>query len=266
MPDEEIFEYENLIFNTENNIATITLNRPEKMNALNMDLLDELYEAFVDCEVDDSVKGVILTGAGDKAFAAGADIKELTELSSLEAREQSRNTAELFSYIENFPKPVIAAVNGFCLGGGNELAMACHMRWASENAKFGQPEVNLGLICGYGGSQRLPRLIGKGRAIELLISANVIDAKTAATYGLVNHVVAHDQLLAECEKFLQTVMTKGPLAVQFSIDAINRGLEMTQDQGIALESELFGILSGTEDMKEGSAAFLEKRKAKFTGA
>ncbi|KAA3616730.1 MAG: hypothetical protein DWQ05_10855 [Calditrichaeota bacterium] len=257
--------FENLIFDSKNNIATITLNRPDKLNALNMDLLDELYDAFVECEVEDEIQAVILTGAGEKAFAAGADIEELAEMTPVEARQQSKNTADLFYYIEHFPKPVIAAVNGFCLGGGNELAMACHMRWASQNAKFGQPEVNLGLICGYGGSQRLARLIGKGRAIELLISGAMIDAKNACDYGLVNHVVEQDKLLTECEKFLQTVMKKGPLAVQLSIDAINRGLDMPLDQGIALESELFGIVSGTQDMKEGTAAFMEKRKPNFTG-
>lgn len=162
MLEEEKIEFENLLFTVDDGIALITLNRPDKMNALNIDLLDELHEAFIECEMDDEIKAVLLTGSGEKAFAAGADIQELASLSPMEAREQSQDTADLFFYIERFPKPVIAAVNGFCLGGGNELAMACHMRWASEKAKFGQPEVNLGLICGYGGSQRLPRLIGKG--------------------------------------------------------------------------------------------------------
>ena len=265
MSEFDIFEYENILFEIENGIAIITINRPEKMNALNIELLDELIGAFVDCEIEDEIKAIILTGAGDKAFAAGADIKELMQLSPLEARAQSRDTGELFSTIENFPKPVIAAVNGFCLGGGNELAMACHMRWASENAKFGQPEVNLGLICGYGGSQRLSRLIGKGRAIELLISGNMIDAQTAANYGLVNHVCPPDELIPECKKFLQKVVTKAPLAIKYSIEAINRGLDGTLAQGIALESELFGLITATEDMREGTAAFLEKRKPNFSG-
>ena len=257
--------YQNLLFEQKDGIAILTINRPDKLNALNQQTIDELAAAFAVIRSDDSIKGVILTGAGEKAFAAGADIEELSKLSAVEAREASLTNNKVLSTIEHFPKPVMAAVNGFCLGGGNELAMACHLRWAAENAKFGQPEVNLGLICGYGGTQRLARLVGKGRAIELVISGNMIDAPEAHRIGLVNHVVPRAELIGACEKFLQTVFQKGPVAVKLSLDAVNRGLEMTLEDGIAYEANLFGLAFSTADMREGTKAFLEKRKAAFQG-
>ncbi len=257
--------FENILYDVKDHIAHITLNRPEKLNALNWKTMSELREAFLQAKADSAVKGIILTGAGDKAFAAGADIQELSEMSAYEAKEFALNAQEILGLIEHFPKPVIAAVNGYCLGGGNELAMACHMRWASEKAKFGQPEVNLGIIPGNGGTQRLPRLIGKGRAIELVISGNMIDAQEAYRIGLVNHVVPHEELISSCEAFLQTVFQKGPVAVRLALEAVTRGLEMGVEDGIAFEASLFGVAFSTEDMKEGTKAFLEKRKAQFQG-
>lgn len=257
--------YTNLLFEQKDDIAYITINRPDKLNALNKQAKLEIQLAFATIHDDHSVKGVILTGAGEKAFVAGSDISELAKLGPVEAKELANFSNKIMSEIEHFPKPVIAAVNGFCLGGGNELAMACHLRWASENAKFGQPEVNLGVICGYGGTQRLARLVGKGRAIELLISGNMIDAQEAHRIGLVNCVVPQAELISSCEKFLKTVFQKGPAAVKLSLEAVNRGLEMSLEDGIAYESNLFGLVFSTEDMLEGTKAFLEKRKAEFKG-
>lgn len=258
--------FQNLLVAIADRIAKVTLNRPDKLNALNLQTMQELRTAFAQLKEDEAVGAVILTGAGEKAFAAGADISELAKMTPVQAKNASRDAQEFLRMLEHFPKPVIAAVNGFCLGGGNELAMACHMRWASENAKFGQPEVNLGIICGYGGTQRLARLIGKGRAIELIISGNMIDAEEAHRMGLVNHVVPQAALLSSCEKFLRTVLTKGPVAVSLSLEAVVRGLEMPLEEGIALESNLFGLAFSTQDMQEGTQAFLEKRKPEFSGA
>ncbi len=257
--------YENILFESKEGIAYITLNRPQKLNALNRKTMHELQEAFSACKTDDAVRGVILTGAGEKAFAAGADIEELAQMSPNEARRFAMEMQEILGAIEHFPKPVIAAVNGYCLGGGNELAMACHMRWAAENAKFGQPEVNLGIIPGNGGTQRLPRLVGRGRAIELVISGNFIDAQEAYRIGLVNHVVPQAELIAACETFLKTVFKKGPVAVELALSAVSHGLEMPLEEGIAYEASLFGAAFATEDMKEGTRAFLEKREPRFTG-
>jgi len=212
-----------------------------------------------------NVGGVILTGAGEKAFAAGADIGELAQQTPVSAKEFSCRSQEILRFIEQFPKPIIAAVNGFCLGGGSELALACHMRVASEKARFGQPEVNLGIMCGNGGTQRLPRLIGKGRAIELLITGNLIDAHEAWRMGWVNHVTSPEQLLPKCEEILQTVFKKGPVAVKLTLEAVTHGLEMPLAEGVQLESNLFGMLFSTHDMKEGTQAFLEKRQANFQG-
>ncbi len=258
-------DYQNILFEKKNGIGYITLNRPDKLNALNWQTMQELGAVFTATKDDSDVRGVILTGSGDKAFAAGADIKELSEMSPMQAKEFALEAQGILRLIEHFPKPVIAAVNGFCLGGGNELAMACHMRWASEHAKFGQPEVNLGVICGNGGTQRLPRLVGKNRAIELVISGNMIDAREAERIGLVNHVVAHDELLSACEAFLATVFKKGPVAVQLSLEAVQHGMEMTLEEGVAYEANLFGMAFSTDDMREGTRAFLEKRKAEFKG-
>ncbi|MEK7727430.1 MAG: enoyl-CoA hydratase-related protein [candidate division KSB1 bacterium] len=257
--------FQNLLFEIKERIAYITLNRPDKLNALNWQTMQELQAALMSVKEDANVGGVILTGAGAKAFAAGADIGELAQQTPVSAKEFSLNSQEILRFIERFPKPIIAAVNGFCLGGGSELALACHMRVASDKAKFGQPEVNLGIMCGNGGSQRLPRLIGKGRAIELLITGNMIDAHEAYRLGWVNHVVAPEQLLPKCEEILQTVIKKGPVAVKLTLEAVVHGMEMTLEEGAQLESNLFGMLFSTEDMKEGTKAFLEKRPANFQG-
>ncbi len=257
--------YQNLLFEIKDRIAYITLNRPDKLNALNWQTMQELQAALNSVKEDSNVGGVILTGAGPKAFAAGADIGELAQQTPVSAKEFSLNSQEILRFIERFPKPIIAAVNGFCLGGGSELALACHMRVASDKAKFGQPEVNLGIMCGNGGSQRLPRLIGKGRAIELLITGNKIDANEAYRLGWVNYVVPPEQLLPKCEEILQTVFKQGPVAVKLTLEAVVHGMEMTLEEGAQLESNLFGMLFSTEDMKEGTKAFLEKRPANFQG-
>lgn len=257
--------YQNLLFETKNKIATITINRPKVLNALNVRTMHELQEVFTKLKEDDSVGGVILTGAGEKSFVAGADILELAAQDPVGAKEFSVASQETLHLIEHFPKPVIAAVNGFCLGGGCELAMACHMRVASDNAKFGQPEVSLGIICGNGGSQRLPRLVGKGRALELILTGEMIDAQEAYRIGLANKVTSQDELIATAESILTTIFTKGPVAVKLSLEAVNHGLEMTLEEGIQLEANLFGLCFSTHDMKEGTRAFIEKRKPNFKG-
>ncbi|NUM74799.1 enoyl-CoA hydratase/isomerase family protein [candidate division KSB1 bacterium] len=257
--------YTNILCEIKNKIAYLTLNRPDKLNALNWKTMQELQHALAAVKDDATVGGVILTGAGEKAFAAGADIGELAQQTPVSAKEFSLQSQEILRFVEHFPKPIIAAVNGFCLGGGSELALACHMRVASEKAKFGQPEVNLGIMCGNGGTQRLPRLIGKGRAIELLLTGNMIDAHEAYRLGWVNHVTPPDQLIAKCEEILQTVLKKGPIAVKLTLEAVMHGLEMPQAEGVQLESNLFGMCFSTEDMKEGTKAFLEKRPANFQG-
>ncbi len=254
----------NLLLSTENHIATITINRPKKLNALNFETLMELKQAFEQMSADDEVRGVIITGAGDKSFVAGADISELAGLSVEQSRAKSQEIHELFFTIENFHKPVIAAVNGFALGGGCELAMACHMRVASENAKFGQPEVNLGIIPGYGGTQRLPKLVGKGKAIELMITGDMVDAEEALDLGLVNHVVARVDLMEKCKEILAKAAQKGPIAVANTIKATNACHDHTK-KGYELEAQLFSACTHTEDFKEGTQAFLEKRPAKFKG-
>jgi len=257
--------FEAVNYEVKNNIGYVTLNRPDKLNALNWQTMIEIKAAFERIKNDVSVKGVILTGSGPKAFAAGADIAELAEKSPVQAKQFALESQEILRTIEHSQKPVVAAVNGFCLGGGNELAMACHMRWASEKAKFGQPEVNLGLICGNGGTQRLARLVGKGRAIEILISGKIIGAEEAFQIGLVNHVVKPDALLPACEEFLKTVFAKAPVAVGLSIEAVQHGMEMTLEEAIAFEANQFGLVAATEDSKEGTTAFLEKRPASFSG-
>jgi enoyl-CoA hydratase len=256
--------YQTLLVQTENNICTITINRPDKLNALNKTVLDELNTALDEVYSQASIKSVIITGAGPKAFVAGADISEFGGLSKDQAKMIAKRGQDIFFRIENAPKPIIAAVNGFALGGGCELAMACHFRIASENAKFGQPEVNLGLTPGYGGTQRLTQLIGKGRSIELLISANMIDANTALQYGLVNYVVPQEELLNKAKSILDTINGKAPLAVAGCIKAANAVFDETIN-GYELEIDLFGDCFMTNDMKEGTSAFLEKRKANFSG-
>jgi enoyl-CoA hydratase len=251
-----------LITSLSNGILTVTINRPEKLNALNSTVLSELDQVMDDVYANKEIHGVILTGAGPKSFVAGADITEFMQLSNAEGAKLAKRGQDIFFKIENCPKPVIAAVNGFALGGGCELAMSCHMRLASDNAKFGQPEVNLGIIPGYGGTQRLAQLIGKGRAMELILSGNMIDAATAQQYGLVNHVFAPDQLIVETEKLMQTILSKSPMAVGKSINAVNAGFNY-EVNGFDEEVRLFGECVGTEEMKEGVTAFLEKRKAGF---
>jgi len=257
--------YSMLTFAVADRIATITVNRPDKLNALNDATIGELGVAIDEARARDDVGAVILTGAG-RAFVAGADIGELASQSTIEAQARARRGQEIFRRFETSPKPTIAAVNGFALGGGCELAMACHLRVASEAAKFGQPEVKLGIVPGYGGTQRLPRLVGSGRALQLLLTGDMIDAQEAYRIGLANAVVPAAELLPTCERMLRTMLAQGPLAVALTIDAVNRGLDMSLDDGLALEASAFGLLSATEDMKEGMRAFLEKRSAAFRGA
>ncbi len=254
--------YQTLLTTLENNILTITINRPDKLNALNRTVFSELNDVMDEVYNNSEIRSVIITGAGAKAFVAGADITEFSGLTIEEGKQLARRGLDVFFKIENAPKPVVAAVNGFSLGGGCELAMACHFRIASENAKFGQPEVNLGLIPGYGGTQRLVHLIGKGRAIELLISASMIDAHTALQYGLVNYVVPQEELLNKAVAILSLVNTKAPIAIAKCIEAANAVFDETKN-GYEVENTSFGDCFGTDDMKEGTAAFLEKRKAEF---
>lgn len=256
--------YTALFTSLENGIFTITINRPDKLNALNKTVFDELNAALDEVYSNHQIKSVIITGAGSKAFVAGADIAEFSGFSKEAAMELAKKGQDTFFRIENSPKPIVAAVNGFALGGGCELAMSCHFRIASENAKFGQPEVNLGLIPGYGGTQRLTQLIGKGRAIELLISANMITAAMALQYGLVNYVLAPEELLTKTKEILETINTKAPLAIAACIRSANAVFDENIN-GYELEIKEFGNAFATEDMKEGTMAFLEKRKANFTG-
>jgi enoyl-CoA hydratase len=254
--------YQSLLTSVENGILTITINRPDKLNALNKLVFDELSAVLDDLKTDPSVRSVIITGAGPKAFVAGADITEFAELSKQEAMAMSKKGQDIFFKIENSTKPIVAAVNGFALGGGCELAMSCHFRIASDNAKFGQPEVNLGLLPGYGGTQRLTKLIGKGRAIELLISANMIDANTALQYGLVNYVTSPDELMSKTRSILDVVNSKAPIAIGKCIECANLA---DTSKGYEAEVAAFGECFTTEDMIEGTTAFKEKRKAHFTG-
>ena len=254
--------YKTLLTSLENNIFVITINRPDKLNAINGDVMNDLSAMLSEIESNNEIKAAIITGAGQKAFVAGADISEFVGLSKEEGTALAKKGQDIFFRIENNSKPIIAAVNGFALGGGCELAMACHFRIASENAKFGQPEVNLGLIPGYGGTQRLVHLIGKGRALELLLSGNMMDAQIALQTGLVNHVVNQDELLPKAKSILETIVSKAPMAVAKCISAANAAYTAN---GYDIELGSFGDCFATEDMKEGTAAFLEKRKASFKG-
>ncbi len=257
--------YSTLLVENRDGIAWITVNRPDKLNALNDAVITELGRVADQITDDDAVRGIILTGSG-KAFVAGADISELASASGIKAQALSRKGSQIFRQFERLPKPVIAAVNGFSLGGGCELAMACHIRIASENARFGQPEVKLGITPGYGGTVRFPRLVGRGRALELLLSGAMIDAQEAWRIGLVNRVVAAEQLMPECEKLLRSILDNGPLAVAGCIRLVDEQEDLSLDDALALESRRFGELAGTADFTEGTAAFLEKRKAGFRGA
>lgn len=256
--------YTTLIADLTDGIYTITINRPEKLNALNKDVFTDLDNAVEEIKNNASIKSAIITGAGPKAFVAGADITEFSGLDKTSAKALAKRGQDIFLKIENSPKPIIAAVNGFALGGGCELAMACHFRIASDNAKFGQPEVNLGLIPGYGGTQRLTQLVGKGRAIELLISAAMIDANTALQYGLVNYVVPAEELLNKAKTILQVINTKAPIAIAKCIETANAVFDENKN-GFEEEINAFGECFDTEDMKEGTKAFIEKRKAVFSG-
>jgi enoyl-CoA hydratase len=257
--------YQTLLTHLENGIFIITINRPDKLNALNKTVIEELSSAIDEVINNTAIISAIITGSGTKAFVAGADISEFASLNASGGKALAQKGQDLvFTKIENSPKPIIAAVNGFALGGGCELAMSCHFRIASDNAKFGQPEVNLGLIPGYGGTQRLVQLIGKGRAMELLMTGNIIDANTALQYGLVNHVVPQEELLTKAKSILDIINSKAPLAVAGCIKAANAVFDETKD-GYDVEINNFGELFDTADAKEGAAAFLEKRKANFTG-
>ncbi|MBI4445643.1 MAG: enoyl-CoA hydratase/isomerase family protein [Acidobacteria bacterium] len=246
-------------------IALLTLNRPEVLNALNNETLDELEKAFHELNASESAGAVILTGAGEKAFCAGADVRELAKLDALGARHQALRGQRVMDVIEASGKPVIAAVNGVALGGGCELAMACHVRIAAEEARFGQPEVKLGIIPGYGGTQRLTRLVGKGAAMEMVLSGDMVSAQEAQRLGLVNRLAPRSELLSVCRKLAGTFLSNGPLALRYSIEAINRGQEMPQSDALVLEASLFSLSFASADMQEGMRAFVEKRKAQFQG-
>jgi enoyl-CoA hydratase len=256
--------YNNIITTLENGIFTITINRPDKLNALNTATIDELKTAFKEVGDNDDVKGVILTGSGPKAFVAGADISEFTALTPEQGKELSASGHVLFDRIEQCPKPVIAAVNGFALGGGCELAMSCHIRVASDNAKFGQPEVKLGLIPGYGGTQRLVQLIGKSKALEYMMTADMMSAGEALLLGLVNHVTTPDQLIPKCNEILGKILAQSPTAITAIINSVNAYF-VDSVNGFKTEIDEFGKCFATEDFKEGTSAFMEKRKANFTG-
>ncbi|MGZ5494829.1 MAG: enoyl-CoA hydratase/isomerase family protein [Thermoanaerobaculia bacterium] len=257
--------YENIKTETRDGILLVTIDRPKVLNALNAKTVEEIGYAFSQARDDDSIRCVIVTGAGEKAFVAGADINELATLTPLSGKQVSEKGQNVFLEIERFPKPVIAAINGFALGGGCELALACHIRIASEKAQIGLPEVSLGIIPGYGGTQRMARLLGKGKAFELVCSGDRIGAAEAEKIGLVNKVVPADQLMSAAEEMAKKFAARSPVAVRAAIEAINYGSDMPLEEGLLLEATLFGLLCATEDMKEGTKAFLEKRPAKFPG-
>lgn len=257
--------YENLLLEKKNSIAYVTVNRPKVLNALNMATMDELRAAFHDIKNDAAVRVSILTGAGEKAFIAGADIGELARQDAVAGKEYTHRGQSVLNLIENLGKPVIACINGFALGGGCEIAMACSMRLASETAKLGQPEVKLGIIPGLGGSQRLPRLVGKGIAMQILLAGEMITAQEAHRIGLVNEVTPPAELIPRAEAIAQKIIANAPLAVQFTMEAVNKGMEMALREGLYLEATLFGVACATEDKEEGTAAFLEKRPPQFKG-
>jgi enoyl-CoA hydratase len=257
--------YQTLLFEQKNNYAIITLNRPDKLNALNKQMFDDLDDVITKVQLSPEIKALILTGSGEKAFAAGADIKELNACDKYSGKLFSEYGSVVMQRLSELKIPVIAAVNGFALGGGCELTLACHIRFASENAKFGQPEVNLGIIPGYGGTQRLPRIVGFAKAMEMIITGNPIDAQEAYRIGLVNAVFPLNELLAKTEEFVQSFLAKGTIAVSAAVDCILASQNLSIMEGLSYESKLFGEVCGTNDFKEGTNAFLEKRKANFKG-
>jgi enoyl-CoA hydratase/carnithine racemase len=257
--------YENILLEKKNSIAYVTVNRPKVLNALNMETMEELRTAFTDIKSDASIRVAILTGSGEKAFVAGADISELATQDAVSGKEYAHRGQSVLDLIENLGKPVIACINGFALGGGCELALACTMRLASDSAKLGQPEVKLGIIPGYGGTQRLSRLVGKGLAMQMVLSGEMITAQEAYRIGLVNEVVAASELVPRAEAIAAKIVANAPLAVRYAMEAVNKGMEMTLAEGLFLEATLFGVCCATEDKKEGTTAFLEKRAAQFRG-
>src|SRR5271156_3275202 len=257
--------FENILLEKKNAIAYVTVNRPKVLNALNMATMEELRVAFHDIKNDDEIRAAILTGAGEKAFVAGADIGELAKNDAVSGKKYAHRGQNVLNLIENLGKPVIACINGFALGGGCELAMACTMRLASENAKLGQPEVKLGIIPGYGGTQRLPRLVGKGLAMQMVLAGEMISAQEAHRIGLVNEVTTAADLIPPAEAIAAKILANAPLAVRYAMEAVNKGMEMTIAEGQFLEATLFGVCCATEDKKEGTTAFLEKRAAQFKG-
>jgi len=257
--------FENIVVEKKNAVAYVTVNRPKVLNALNMATMEELRAAFHEIKNDSNIRVAIMTGSGEKAFIAGADIGELAKHNATSAKEYTHRGQSVLNLIENLGKPVIACINGFALGGGCEIAMACTMRLASDNARLGQPEVKLGIIPGYGGTQRLPRLVGKGIAMQLLLAGEMISAQEAHRIGLVNEVTAPGELLPRAEAIAQKIIANGPLAVQYTMEAVNKGMEMSLSEGLYLEAVLFSVACATEDKNEGTTAFLEKRAAQFKG-
>jgi enoyl-CoA hydratase len=257
--------FENLLLDRDGAVAVLTINRPQVLNALNTQTLDELRRAVLDVKHDAGVRAVVITGAGEKSFVAGADINELAVQSPAQGKEHALRGQHVFDLIENMGKPVIAAINGYALGGGCELAMACTLRVAADTAKLGQPEINLGIVPGYGATQRLPRLVGKGVALDLLLTGRQITAQDALQIGLVNRVVAASSLMTEVRALAAELASKAPIAAQYIIEAVNRGLEVSYDKAQFLEATLFGLVASTDDMREGTKAFLEKRKPAFKG-
>lgn len=257
--------FETIIFEKKERYAVITLNRPDKLNALNKQMFDDIDKALEAIELDESIRGLIITGSGEKAFAAGADIRELHESGSRSGKIFSEYGSTVMARLEQLRIPTIAAINGFALGGGCELTLACHIRFASTNAKMGQPEVNLGIIPGYGGTQRLPRIVGTPKAMELILSGNTVSALDAEKIGLVNGVFTPEELMLKTEEFMQLILSKGPLAISAAVDCILQSEVLSGQEGLTYESRKFGETCGTQDFKEGTLAFLEKRKANFEG-
>jgi enoyl-CoA hydratase/carnithine racemase len=258
-------DLQNILLEMRDRVAIVTVNRPKVLNALNDQTMEELRRLFLDLRHREDVQGVVFTGAGEKAFIAGADINELATQTPLEGKDRSRRGHHILDIIENLGKPVVAAINGYALGGGCELAMACHIRLASENAKLGQPEVKLGIVAGYGGTQRLVRLIGLGRALELLLTGEPVSAQRAYEIGLVNGVYPASELLQQAENLVRKIVANGPVAVKLTMEAVIHGSQMSLAEGLNLEANLFAMSCTTDDMKEGTRAFVEKRAANFKG-